>query len=405
MSRPQRSRILGMALALIVGVAAPGVCAGTRAVAPRADARKLVRIAATACSGAVRGLEAPGRRDVKTQPLHATLTRMGASIAEVGARLEARDLGFFKALRAGTRTLAELRVVLPRSGVQDPEIEREIRTMAATYGRLRNRYGKEWLRFRTGRPVNEEERKRFAHVQAAQALFVGTLTPLLDRARAAGDARTAGELSHLIGQAESVAQAPPTLDEILNASVVTDTIEGEYAATREANPVDEPEWKDANQVVEQLHTDASVGFVFATDLDSASVEGWSWVQEETTLPEEAADALGEALAVAPVSVRTEAAAGIGDEEEEEMPLPEDEMLWIAEGDGEEEEEAVTEETAAEEEPAKAADTEVCTPESAATAEGSCAPLLIAAPPTASPASPVPPPKLAPAAPPLRGFLF
>jgi hypothetical protein len=398
-----------MALALIAGVAAPGVCA----VAPRADAHKLVRIAATACSGAVRGLEAPGRRDAKTQPLHATLTRMGASIAEVGARLEACDLGFFKALRAGTRTLAELRVVLPRSGVQDPEIEREIRTLAATYGRLRNRYGKEWLRFRTGKPVGEEERKRFAHVQAAQALFVGTLTPLLDRARAAGDTRTAGELTHLIGQAESVAQAPPTLDEILNASVVTDTIEGEYAATREANPVDEPEWKDADQVVEQLHTDASVGFVFATDLgaDSASVQGWSWVQEETTLPEEAldADALTEALAVAPERTATET-------EDEELPLPEDEMLWIAEGEGEEGEAAEEAPETQEEEPAEAvtpaatpaapADTEVCTPESAATAEGSCAPLLIAAPLSASPASPAPPPATAPAAPPpLRGFLL
>jgi hypothetical protein len=401
MSRPQRSRILGMALALIVGVAAPGVGAGTRAVAPRADARKLVRIAATACSGAVRELEAPGRRDAKTQPLHATLTRMGSSIAEVGARLEARDLGFFKALRAGTRTLAELRVVLPRSGVQDPEIEREIRTLAATYGRLRNRYGKEWLRFRTGKPVDEEERKRFAHVQAAQALFVGTLAPLLDRARAAGDARTAGELTHLISQAESVAQAPATLDEILNASVVTDTIEGEYAATREANPVDKPEWKDADQVVEQLHTDASVGFVFATDMDAASVQGWSWVQEETTLPEEAGDVLGEALAVAPVSVRTEAAAGA---EDEEMPLPEDEMLWIAEGEGTEEGEVEEAAETPAEEPAKTADTEVCTPESAAT-EGSCAPpLLIAAPP---PASPAPPQAQAPtpASPPLRGFLL
>jgi hypothetical protein len=398
-----------MALALIAGVAAPGVCAGPpragppRAGAPRADARKLVRIAATACSGAVRELEAPGWRDAKTQPLHATLTRMGSSIAEVGARLETRDLGFFKALRAGTRTLAELRVVLPRSGVQDPEIEREIRTLAATYGRLRNRYGKEWLRFRTGKPVAEEERKRFAHVQAAQALLVGTLAPLLDRARAAGDARTANELTHLIGQAESVAQAPPTLDEILNASVVTDTIEGEYAATREANPVDEPEWKDADQVVEQLHTDASVGFVFATDLDSASVQGWSWVQEETNLPEEAIDPLGEALAVTPVRTATET-------EGEELPLPEDEMLWIAEGEGEEEE-AVAEETTEtpetpEEAPAKAADTEVCTPESAATAEGGCAPLLIAAPPSASPAAPAPAPATAPAAPPpLRGFLL
>jgi hypothetical protein len=270
-----------MVLALLAGTALPGLC-GTAPSPRRVNAHTLVRIAADSCAGAVKALEAPGLRDPRYQPLRAALQGMAGLIADVGARLNTRDLGFFRALRGGTKTLAEVRTVLARSGLHEPQIEHEIQTLDDAYSRLRNRYGDEWLRFRTGKPVNEEEKRRFEAMRAAQAALAGKLGALQQKARTAGDAATAGELAVLITQADSIAAAPATLDEILNASVLNDTIQGEYAATRDANPADDPEWNDADRAVEDLQTDASVGFVFTTDLQS--VQQWSYTDEPTELP-------------------------------------------------------------------------------------------------------------------------
>jgi hypothetical protein len=211
---------------------------------------------------------------------------MAGSLAEIGVRLDARDLGFFKALRTGSRTLAEIHVLLTRTGLQEPEIAGSLQNLDTAYGRLRNRYGQEWLRFRAGQQLKEEEKRRFAAMQAMQALLVIKLQRLEVKARAAGNTATAGELARLASEARAIAQAPANLDELLNASVAGDTIQGEYAAIRDANPGDEPEWNDADQVVTDLSTDESVGFVFTTDL--STVQQWSYTSERTALavPEE-----------------------------------------------------------------------------------------------------------------------
>lgn len=279
-------KTLALGLALFAGMALPAVC-GAAPPARRVNAHELVRIAAGSCAAAIRALE--GRTDLRApryQPLRSALESMAGSLAEVGTRLDARDLGFFKALRTGTRTLAEVRLILKRTGLQDPEIAGDVQTLAAAYGRLRNRYGQEWLRFRTGQPIQEEEKRRFEALQAMLALLAGKLQPLQEKTRVAGDTATARELALVIAQANSIARAPSSLDELLNASVAGDTLQGEYAAIRDANPADEPEWNDADQVVTDLSTDESVGFVFTTDLQT--VQQWSYTGERTNLtaPEE-----------------------------------------------------------------------------------------------------------------------
>jgi hypothetical protein len=266
---------------LISGSALPGLCAAAPPVR-RVNAHELVRIAADSCAVAVRALEKrTGSQDPRDQPLRSVLKSMAGTLAEVGARLDARDLGFFKTLRRGTRTLAEMHVVLARTGLQDPEIAGGIQGLDAAYGRLRNRYGQEWLRFRTGKPLNGDETRRFEAMRAMQALLAGKLLLLQAKALAAGDTATAGELARVAAQAKAIAQAPPSLDELLNASVAGDTIQGEYAAIRDENPMDEAEWNDADQVVTDLSTDESVGFVFTTDLQT--VRQWSYTGETTEL--------------------------------------------------------------------------------------------------------------------------
>jgi hypothetical protein len=284
------ARALGITLALLTlvsGGARPGLCAG--APARRADARKLLRIAVDACTEVVRSLAPSGRLgDPRYQPLRAAVTRVEDSLADVSAHLAQRDLRFFQSLRQGSRTMAEAAAVLSRTGLQDPEVVRQVQSMGAAYARLRNRYGSEWLRFQTGRPLNAEEMRRFRAMQALQSVLAGRFTLLLEKAQAAGDVTTARELGRLEARSRGIAEALPTLDEVLSASVAADTIEGEYDAIREANPADAPEWNETDAAVGDLRTDPSVGFVFTTDLKT--VEQWSYTGVETDVPDQVADA-------------------------------------------------------------------------------------------------------------------
>jgi hypothetical protein len=268
---------ISLALALIAGLVLPALCAAAPP-AQRVNAHELVRMAAGSCSSAVQALTKPGGDPA----LRSALEAMAGHIAEVGAHLDARDLGFFKALRSGSRRLAEVQLLVSRNGLQDAGVRSDLQSLEDSYGRLRNRYGQEWLRFRTGRPLNADEERRFAALRAMQARLAGALAPLQTTARRTGDAATAGELALLITQANSIAQAPSNLDEMLNASVLGDSIQGEYAAVRDANPEDAPEWNAADEVVENLSTDESVGFVFTTDLKT--VQQWSYTEEPTDLP-------------------------------------------------------------------------------------------------------------------------
>ena len=286
-----RRRSGARVLAVWLGfVALPALAADTSQV----DARTLVRTAEQTCARSLQRLQGAA---AGLAPVRLTLARLDGLLTQVAATLDAHDLRFFQALRAGSRTLAELQLELERAGgVPEPQVEKDLRTLGDDYLLLRSRYGPEWVRFRSGRPLDDAERRRFARLRAMEARLAGRLEPLAQRAHAAGDAATAGELTLLIGQADAIARAPLTLDRLLDASVLADTIVGEWDATRGANPADDPQWRAADDAVESLATDDSVGYVFTLDLDA--VQGWKYTQETTplTAPAAAPGLLDEALA-------------------------------------------------------------------------------------------------------------
>lgn len=254
----------------------------------RANARKLLRIADGASQRLIQAGQGRLDRDARARPFWEALLRMDSEIDRVGAGLRTRDLSFFQALRSGTSSLAEIQATWALSGVQDPAIDQNLRTLSAAYARLRNRYGPEWVRFQSGRPLSEEERVRFARMRAEQGYFAGKLEPLRDRAEHAGDYATADELNLLLAQVYGVATASATLGDFLDASVATDAIRGAWYGARAAHAADEEGWAEADQVASDITTDENVGFVFTSDLQS--VQDWSFVEEETEIPEEIAQA-------------------------------------------------------------------------------------------------------------------
>ncbi len=300
MFRSRASRILCCLCLLAVGLTP---AAGAQK-APRVNARKLVRIAERAWSQTARAAHGKlDRRDPRGGAFWMSMDRMQASLFDVGTSLTRRDLSFFRALRSGSVALAQLGTVWARIGDRDPrmdQMDQEMRTLSAAYRQLRNRYGPEWVRFRTGKPLNDEERRRFERMRAEQARLAGRLEPLRDHAAATGDKTTAAQLGQLIVQAQSIAQAPLTLDDYLESSVLSDTIRGEWYGTRAANPTAQADWVQADDTVEEIYTDESVGFVFSGELDSGPVQNWDFVEEETELTQEIA---GEGFAPEPDEIQ------------------------------------------------------------------------------------------------------
>jgi hypothetical protein len=254
----------------------------------RANARKLLRIADGASQRLIQAGQGRLDRNARARPFWEALLRMDSQIERVGAGIRTRDVSFFQALRTGTSSLAELQVTWSLAGVKDPAVDQDLRTLSAAYGRLRNRYGPEWVRFQTGRPLSEDERIRFARMRAEQSYFAGKLEPLRDRAERTGDYATADELTLLLTQVHGVATASPTLGDYLDASVATDSIRGAWFGARATHGTQEEGWAEADQVVSDITTDESVGFVFTTDLQA--VQDWSFIEEETEVPEEVAQA-------------------------------------------------------------------------------------------------------------------
>jgi hypothetical protein len=252
----------------------------------RANARKLLRIADGATHRLIQAGQGRLDRDARSRPFWEALLRMDAQLDRVGAGIRTRDVSFFQTLRSGTASLAELRVIWALTGLKDPAVEQNLRTLSAAYDRLRNRYGPEWVRFQTGRPLSEDERLRFARMRAEQGLLADRIQPLRDQAERDGDYATADELSLLLAQIHAVAGASSTLGDYLDASVATDAIRGAWFGARATHSAEEEGWAAADQVVSDIATDENVGFVFSTDLES--VQGWSFVEEETEIPAEIA---------------------------------------------------------------------------------------------------------------------
>jgi hypothetical protein len=276
-------------LALFLGSAAEAFAVKSP-TGRRANARKLLRIA----DGASQRMIQDGRgrldRDPQARAFWEALLRMDSLIEQIGTGLKSRDLSFFKSLRSGTAALAELEVtwtIAQAKGVKDSAVDRNLRTLAAAHNRLRDRYGPEWVRFQSGRPLNEEEKIRFARMRAEQARLAGKIEVLHERAEAAGDIATADELAHLLHQVHGIASASPTLGDYLDASVATDAIRGAWYGARAEHAADEEGWADADRVVSEITTGEEVGFVFTSDLET--VEGWGFVEEETDVPSAIAD--------------------------------------------------------------------------------------------------------------------
>lgn len=303
----------------------------------RANARKLLRIADGASQRLIQAGQGRLDRDARSRPFWEALLRMDAQLDRVGAGIRTRDVSFFQALRSGTASLAELRVLWTLTGLKDPAVEQNLRTLSAAYGRLRNRYGPEWVRFQTGRPLSEDERLRFARMRAEQGLLADRIQPLRDQAERNGDYATADELSLLLAQIQAVAGASSTLGDYLDASVATDTIRGAWFGARAKHSAEEEGWAAADQVVSDIATDENVGFVFSTDLES--VQGWSFVEQETEIPAEIAQTeergaeeveeagTAEAVEVPDVMVLDETSLGeseIWEEEPGEEPAEEEE---------------------------------------------------------------------------------
>jgi len=284
----RRTSISTFLLSLLVLVSAVSLSAQQVDPGRRANARKLLRIADGASHRLIQKAQGRLDRDARSRPFWEALLRMDAQIDRVGAGLKLRDVAFFQALRSGTSSLAELQVTWALAGVKDPVIEQDLGTLSAAYSRLRNRYGPEWVRFQTGRPLSDDERQRFARMRAEQSFLAGKLEPLRDRAERAGDHATAGELTLLLAEVHGVATSSATLGDYLDASVATDSIRGAWYGARAAHAADEEGWAEADQVVSEITTDESVGFVFSTDRQS--VQDWSFVEEETEIPADIAQA-------------------------------------------------------------------------------------------------------------------
>lgn len=254
----------------------------------RANARKLLRIAGGASHRLIQTGQGRLDREPRSRAFWDALLHMDAQIDRVGAGLRTRDLSFFQALRTGTASLAELQVTWALAGIKDPVLDQDLRTLSAAYGRLRQRYGPEWVRYQAGRPLSADERLRFARMRAEQGLLADRIEPLRDRAARAGDHATVDELTLLLAQIHAVATASATLGDYLDASVATDSIRGAWHGTRAAHSASDEGWAEADQAVSDITTDESVGFVFTSDL--SSVKDWSFVEEETEVPAEVAQA-------------------------------------------------------------------------------------------------------------------
>lgn len=287
--RPRLPAALALLLLplLLLGSSIP-VSAGHVPQGRRANARKLLRIADGASLRLIQTGQGRLDRDARSRAFWDALLHMDAMIDRVGAGLQRRDLSFFQALRSGTASLAELQVTWALAGIKDPAVDQNLRVLSAAYGRLRNRYGPEWVRFQTGRPLSEDERLRFARMRVEQGLLADRIEPLRARAARAGDDATVDELTLLLAQIHAIATASATLGDYLDASVATDSIRGAWHGARAAHGADEAGWAETDQVVSDITTDESVGFVFTSDLKT--VQDWSFVEEETEIPAEIAQA-------------------------------------------------------------------------------------------------------------------
>lgn len=245
--------------------------ASAEATTTKVGAADLLASSEQAYRAALAAARQNGSRLDPADPRHApfwnTLVRMGQSLQVVRATLESSDPQVFQALRTGSRTLAELRVNWSRLGIAAPAVEAQIAALASSYRLLRSGYGREGLRERQSPSLAEEEQRWLARWQDSQRRFADQLRILVAQATERGDQETVAELQPILEDAERIGQGDPILDTYLEASLASDTVEGEWEALSddlaEAYP---DEWQAADAIMDQISVESEFGFVMAANL-------------------------------------------------------------------------------------------------------------------------------------------
>jgi len=255
-----------LALLFLLGSSAAG------AEAIKVGATDLLASAEQAYHQTLAAAQHAGARLSPTQPRFApfwsSLAQVGGVLEAARATLAARDPQFFEVLRAGSRSLAELRVVWNGLGVNVPEVESSLAGFASSYRLLRGGFGREGFREQQESPsMSSEEQRRLAQWQDAQRRLADQLRLLSELAAARGDTETVARLAPLLADADRIANQEPTLDSYLEASLANDTQQGEWdALSPELEESYGGEWQTADSIMEELSVESDVGFVRAANL-------------------------------------------------------------------------------------------------------------------------------------------
>ncbi|HYG61003.1 MAG TPA: hypothetical protein VEL74_00350 [Thermoanaerobaculia bacterium] len=207
-------------------------------------------------------------------PFWDALEEMDRALAEVRSSLGVRNQRFFSALRGGSRSLAQLRVVWSRTGIHEPAVTRALESLGSSYRPLRTHYGPEQARAEQGGALTPQERDRFREIQRMQVRLIAMLQPLRTQAAGRGDREMTEHVDRLLERANDIASADLTLDEYLEASLSEDELMGEWDGN---GPYVEPSyrsaWHAADAAVEELFVAEEASFVFALDLGGPGAKG------------------------------------------------------------------------------------------------------------------------------------
>lgn len=252
-------------------VCASTLASGVEAATLKVGAADLLASSEQAYNATLAAARQSGGRLDPTNPRQApfwqALARMGQTLQTVHATLASSDPRVFQALRDGSRTLAELRVTWSRIGAPAPAVESQLAALASSYRMLRSGYGREGLRERQGVDLAEEERRWLERWQDSQRRFADQLRILLAQAAERGDFDTVAELQPILEDAERIGEGDPDLDTYLEASLASDTVEGEWEALSDDLAEEyEEEWQTADAIMDQISVESDVGFVLAANL-------------------------------------------------------------------------------------------------------------------------------------------
>lgn len=277
LSTPRR---LAGGLLLLGWTALPGPALGQVTPPPGANAWQLLATSRAALADLERRLaQVRGPDSHAVAPLREAAARFEVQLSKVEAQLRGRDPGAFADLEAGSRLLGELRIRWARSGRRRAEVEADVRTISASYRRLRSVYGREGLRFQQGGPLSDPERQQLERLRQTTLIFTARLQTLRQRAVQHGDRRRTAEIDRYLAESDRIVQSEPDLSSYLNAVMADDEMVGEWNAQGDdLRQLDPQGWGDADEAVGQLYVESDIGHVFTLDLGQTP-DSWSYLDE------------------------------------------------------------------------------------------------------------------------------